>query len=203
MKKILCFGDSNTYGYNPHDGSRYDSDTRWTGILKKLLKGRYEVEEGGLNNRTCFADNPDGIEQTGYKILPCYMKKNTDILILALGINDLQKFYAVSALDIEKGIENIVLSAKNINPAAKIVIVSPSRINDHVLKGAFSFQFDKNSIKKSALLSGIYKKTAGKYNCGFIDLDKIAVVSDVDGLHYEKKEHEKIAQAIYLYLSLT
>ena len=33
---MLCFGDSNTYGYDPRSylGSRYPTEERWTGILK-------------------------------------------------------------------------------------------------------------------------------------------------------------------------
>ena len=31
MKRILCFGDSNTWGFAPKDGYRFDENTRWTG----------------------------------------------------------------------------------------------------------------------------------------------------------------------------
>ena len=34
---ILCFGDSNTYGYRPDGSGRFDADTRWTGLLQKKL----------------------------------------------------------------------------------------------------------------------------------------------------------------------
>lgn len=48
MKEILCFGDSNTYGLIPGTTSRFDRDTRWTGILESELfsKGYKIVEEG-------------------------------------------------------------------------------------------------------------------------------------------------------------
>lgn len=70
MKKILCFGDSNTYGFIPQSGLRYDINTRWTGILQTLCNNEFEITEAGCNNRTAFIDNPAGINQTGYKILP-------------------------------------------------------------------------------------------------------------------------------------
>ena len=92
MKRILCFGDSNTYGYNPHNGSRYDKNTRWTGVLQKLAGENYKILEAGGNNRTAFSDNPDGIQFTGYKLLPEYLKENYEKIILAIGINDLQIF---------------------------------------------------------------------------------------------------------------
>ena len=43
MFQIICFGDSNTWGYNPETGERFDKDTRWTGILQTLLGEQYNV----------------------------------------------------------------------------------------------------------------------------------------------------------------
>ena len=37
MRKVLCFGDSNTYGYSPVDGQRYGDDINWPGVLGRLL----------------------------------------------------------------------------------------------------------------------------------------------------------------------
>ena len=52
MTTILCYGDSNTYGYNPVNGLRYPKDVRWTGVLQKLLGEQYAVIEEGCNE--CF-----------------------------------------------------------------------------------------------------------------------------------------------------
>lgn len=58
MKTILCFGDSNTYGYRPDTGKRYAEDTRWTGILREKLKDRKieVIEEGLVGRTTVFED---------------------------------------------------------------------------------------------------------------------------------------------------
>ncbi len=196
MKKILCFGDSNTYGFNPIDGSRYSEDIRWSGILKNTLRGKFKVIESGCNNRTCFIDNPDGEERTGYKALPKYLTADIDVLILAIGINDIQKFYSVTNLDIKNGIENLIKIAKNINSNIKIILLSPSVINPCILNSYFSFQFDENSIKKSYEFSSIYERIANENNCIFFDLNTIVNVSEVDGLHYNKSEHKKIAERV-------
>ena len=37
MKHVLCFGDSNTWGFIPGTCKRYDEHTRWTGILQDEL----------------------------------------------------------------------------------------------------------------------------------------------------------------------
>lgn len=196
MKKILCFGDSNTYGFNPVDGSRYSEDIRWSGILKSKLRGKYKVVEAGCNNRTCFIDNPNGAEKTGFKSLPKYLTPDFDILILAIGINDVQKFFSVTTTDIKTGIENLINIAKNINPDIKIILVSPSVLSPSILNSYFSCQFDENSIKLSYEFSDIYKKVSEENSCIFLDLNTIVKTSEVDGLHYNENEHRKIAEEI-------
>lgn len=196
MKKILCFGDSNTFGYNPNNGSRYNENSRWTGILKNLCKNNYEIIEAGCNNRTAFSNNPNGIQFTGYKVLPEYLKKFYDIIILAIGINDLQKFYNPTLEEFETGIENIIKKIRENNPNCDIIILSPSYITENILNSNFRFMFNQTSIKKSKQITSIYKKIANKYNCKFLDLNKIVTTSKIDGLHYEVEEHKKIAQSI-------
>ena len=47
MKTILCYGDSNTYGYNPSNGFRYPENVRWTGRLQSALGEGYKIIEEG------------------------------------------------------------------------------------------------------------------------------------------------------------
>ena len=56
-KRILCIGDSNTWGYIPGSGERYEKNVRWTGKLAQTLGENYEVIEEGMNGRTtAFTD---------------------------------------------------------------------------------------------------------------------------------------------------
>ena len=196
MKKILCFGDSNTFGYNPHNGSRYNEDSRWTGILKSLCKGKFEIIEAGCNNRTAFSNNPDGIQFTGYMILSEYLKEFFDIIIFAIGINDLQKFYNPTLEEFETGIENLIKKIRESLPNCNIIILSPSHITENILSSNFRFMFNETSIEKSKQITPIYEKIANEYNCKFLNLNKIVTPSEMDGLHYEVEEHKKIAQSI-------
>lgn len=45
QKNILCFGDSNTHGYNSKTGGRFGVDERWTKLLQKNLGDEYYVIE--------------------------------------------------------------------------------------------------------------------------------------------------------------
>ena len=52
MKDLLCFGDSNTYGYDPESRLRYGFDERWTGLIsRELLPYGIRVDEEGLCGR--------------------------------------------------------------------------------------------------------------------------------------------------------
>lgn len=197
MKKILCFGDSNTYGFIPSSGKRYDENSRWSGILKKLLREEYEIIEAGCNNRTAFCDNPAGVNETGYKVLPSLLTPDIDCVILAVGINDLQYLYNISMKDYESGLENLIGLVRTKLPRAKIILLSPSVITEDILNSYFAALFDETSIEKSKQLSAIYERAARKENCKLLDLKKIASPSKTDGLHYEKIEHIKIANAIF------
>ena len=199
MKKILCFGDSNTYGYNPETGGRFGKNERWTGILQTLCGSKYNITEAGCNNRTCFRDNFEGKKYTGYKILPEYLtRENYDIVILWIGSNDLQRFYNVSIPEIQYGIENLIEITYKLSPDSKILIIPPLKIREEVLTSKiFSFLFDKTSIEKSMYINNIYKTAAKKYNCSFLSLETAITPSKYDGLHFDNREHVKIADAVY------
>lgn len=196
MKGILCFGDSNTYGYNPFDGSRYDENTRWTGVLQKLAGSDYEIIEAGRNNRTAFSDNPDGTEYTGHKILPEYLKENYDIIVFAIGINDLQKFYNPSLEEFEKGMKFFFSQVLAMAPESNIIILSPSHIKESILKSNFRFLFDEASVNKSKEITPIYERIACEFGWKFLDLNNLVQTSDIDGLHYNPDAHKKIAENI-------
>ena len=205
MKKVLCFGDSNTYGFVPEKCTRYDKNTRWTGVLQALCGSDFSIIEGGCNNRTAFVDNPAGVEQTGYKILPEYFTKDYfDIVVLAIGINDLQLFFRPTLEEFEQGIEKLIKITKDLSPNAEIILVCPSKLDLAGIKsGVFSFQFDEISVEKSGKLSPIYKSLAEKYKCHFIDLNNIVDVSPLDGLHFSAESHKKIAENLYKNLKQT
>lgn len=205
MKKVLCFGDSNTYGFVPGKCARYDKNTRWTGVLQALCGSDFSIIEGGCNNRTAFVDNPAGAEQTGYKILPEYFTKDYfDIVVLAIGINDLQLFFRPTLEEFEQGIEKLIKITKDLSPNAKIILVCPSKLDLAGIKsGVFNFQFDETSVEKSYHLPQIYKKLAEKYACELVDLNEIVKVSPLDGLHFSAESHKTIAENLYKNLKQT
>ncbi len=197
MRKILCFGDSNTYGFNPKDGSRYDINTRWSGRLKNIC----EVTEAGCNNRTAFSDNPAGDNFTGYKILPQYLKQHFDYIFVQIGINDLQKSYNVNLNDFENGMTKFFNLIKLYSTSSKVIILAPCVIKENILNSYFKLFFDENSIEKSKLILPVYKKIAKQNNYTLVDLNEITDTSNIDGLHYEPEQHKIIYNTVIQLIS--
>ena len=196
MKNILCYGDSNTFGFNPKDGSRYDENTRWSAVLQKNLGEEYKVINEGMPNRTGFIDNPDGILYSSQKHFSITLSKidNIHTLILAIGTNDFMFKYDITFDTVEKGLNNLIKISKE--KTNNIIIIPPVILTESVLKGYFSSMFDKTSIKKSKEAGAIFKKAADKNNCRYFDINEFTRPCEIDGLHYDEKSHKLIADKL-------
>ena len=196
MKKIICYGDSNTFGYNPLDGSRFDKNIRWTSVLQNNLGVEYEVINEGVCDRTGFVNNPKGALYSAQKHFPEMLSKtdNIDLLIFALGTNDLQFQYNISINTIKDGLENLIQLTQT--KVKSIIIIPPVILNKKVLEGYFNYQFDETSINKSKEIGKIYKQIADKYRCKYFDINEFAKPSDTDGLHYDENTHQLIANKL-------
>ncbi len=193
MKKILCFGDSNTFGFNPANAQRYAKNIRWTGVLQGLLGDEYKVIEAGCNNRTCSVDNPDGRIFTAYKILPELLSIPYDFVVIGLGINDLQSRFDTTIEKIKSGMENLIKMTNYSN----VIILSPVKLDERVLKGTFKSYFNEVSILKSKELAKVFKELSDTYSCGFIDLNGLVELSEIDGLHHTEEQHSQIAKLVF------
>lgn len=198
MKKILCFGDSNTYGYTPATGVRFDESTRWTGRLSALLEKEYLILEEGMNNRNGFFQNPQSIKLCGVDYLPIYLQnhKDIDICILALGTNDAQFFYNLDKQTVQNGLQSLTNSLLDANSETKIIIIPPVKIQPNILNGIFSMQFDLSSAKRIEDTFEEYKNFAQTNGFYYLDLNEFVKPSEADGLHYSVESHKIIAEKV-------
>src|ERR1700733_13886107 len=114
MPVIVAFGDSNTWGYDPATGGRFPRAQRWPSILRRELGPDFEVIAEGLNGRTTVHDDPIKPFRCGADALPpCLMSHApVDLVILALGCNDLKKRFSLSAFDIAEGAARLIFLAR-------------------------------------------------------------------------------------------
>ena len=216
MKTILCFGDSNTWGYIPEKDradsdivERYPLDVRWPGMLQTLLGSEYYVVEDGLSGRTTAFNDVIGKYRDGAKYLGECLTANkpVDLLIMMLGSNDTKRRFLVSSQGIAKGIEKLIRVARSggvtrssgFGPGGeqpKILIISPVRIREEILDSFLKLEFDQNSIQKSQELAELYFNIARRRHCYYMNAAVYAEASEIDGLHIDAENHRKIAEAV-------
>ncbi|MEE0920245.1 MAG: SGNH/GDSL hydrolase family protein [Lachnospiraceae bacterium] len=205
MINILCFGDSNTYGYNPANGMRYSEDVRWTGKLQSLLGKEYHVIEEGCNGRTTVFDDPFEEWKKGADYLkPCLnTHKPLDIVIMMLGSNDLKKHFNASAEQIAQGAEILVkeiISFTDLKQGfvPKIILVSPPEIGSDILTSDFARSFDETAITRSKEFPKYYKEVADRNGCIFFNAAQYIKPSKIDSLHLDPGAHEIFAKELSL-----
>ncbi len=201
MKTVLCYGDSNTYGFNPSNGFRYPEHVRWTGILSDFLGEEYRVIEEGCNGRTTVFDDPIEGWKNGLGYLrPCLNShKPVDIVILMLGSNDLKETFHASPEEIAKGAEVLVKDILDFTVnkqgfAPVILLVSPPEIGEGIADSAFYGRFLENAIGRSREFPKWYRRVAEENGCVFVDAASVVKASPVDSLHLSPEGHARLAE---------
>ena len=200
--RILCIGDSNTWGYDPVDGFRHKN--RWTRVLAKLMP-EHEIIEEGLNGRTILSIDPFMSERCVIHNLRLILMshKPVDMVVIMLGSNELKNIFPCTAKYIASGIEECVKIILDKNmwdrfKVPKLLVVSPILIRDEMVTngGPFAMEFDDTSVRESKLLAGEIKAVCDRYQLDFMDAALYAEASLVDNLHMDEENHIKLGQAM-------
>lgn len=207
MKNVLCFGDSNTFGYDPvasaaGTGMRYPFEQRWPGILQGLLGADWHVIEEGLCGRTTVHRDPYEARRCGADALPYALESHQplDAVVIALGTNDLKTRYGLNAADIARGFESLAGIVKSYpwGPGSKvphIVIVAPPHLGDEVSRVVLS-SFDERSVAVSQEVGRWCQVIAEEQGCGFVDASLVCEPCDFDHIHLTPEGHAALAAAI-------
>ncbi len=204
VKRILCYGDSNTYGFIPVTGDRYSEHERWTELLQEMLGSEYKILEEGLSGRTTVLDDPLEDYLNGKKsIIPCIKTHYpVDLIIIMLGSNDMKKRFHMSPWDIARGAGVLAQMAIDLtstksktNTPAKILLVSPIYISKAMLSSPYGEDFGYlESHEKSMQLASRFQKITGNLGIYFMDAATVTPPSDEDALHLTKEGHLALAK---------
>lgn len=203
MKNILCFGDSNTWGYTPGTGVRYDLTQRWTGVMQAALGQDYRVLEDGLNARTSVYEDPWSPWRLGKEALPMSLvaQKPLDLLILMLGTNDLKftdAYGAAKGAETLIGIAQMVQARKESSPVfpngLKILLVSPILLHPVVADDPYGTL--RKGADESLSFARYYRHVAQAKDVAFFDAATVAQPSTIDGVHMEPQSHRALGLAL-------
>ena len=200
-KRILCFGDSNTWGYHAPEAERFDEETRWTWLLADMLGSDYVVIEEGQNGRTTVWDDPIENRLAGLTYLwPC-MESHApfDLIIIMLGTNDTKTYFSSSAQNIADGAGRLVETALRCpygrdKKPPRVLLAAPIAIAED---NAFPYLFGPQAAKKTQEFPLVFEETAKKWGCDFFDAAAFAAPGTADGVHLNEEGHKKLAKAFY------
>jgi len=201
MKNILCFGDSNTWGYTPLSGDRYSINERWPRVLQANLGDNYHIIEEGLSGRTVASNMQDRPQRSGQELLPALLESHRplDLVIVMLGTNDLQHCFNLSAEEIASNIKSLCLMIKNNEfisqhkPKTKILLISPAHLAELPIEDQCNF---KGGQLKSKQLAQYYSQVATELDIDFLDADHFVKTTNIDGIHWTKEQHNNFGEVL-------
>lgn len=211
MKRILIFGDSNSWGYiDNDDGFRFKE--RWPISLKSFLSEidlNVEIIEDCLPGRTTNVDDSqEGSHLNGAKVLKSSLLAHSpiDLVIIMLGTNDLKFRFQRTSDDIAQGINELIGIVKEVNSGpggwhdqnkSNLVIVCPPSLNKKANDPNWvNFNEWKNGLIKSRKLYDSLKKVCDLNSTFLIDSNQTVQSSDLDPIHWSKKTHKIFAKKI-------
>jgi lysophospholipase L1-like esterase len=199
-KTILCYGDSNTWGYVPgSDGERFDWDVRWPGVLQAELGEEYRVIEEGLSGRTTVLDNPLEPYRNGREyLIPCLQTHQPlDLVVIFLGTNDLLDRYTLPPLDIARAaalLTHIVRTSEagpGYGAPAALLCSLPRLGNTRALIDVLA-----GATAKAAELPRCFRVAAEEVGVPLVDLAAVTAYDNADGVHLNAAGHRSVGLAI-------
>ena len=170
---VICFGDSNTYGYDPRGyfGGRYDADNRWVDIL--AMETGWTISNMGQNGREIPSSAPS-------------FPADTDLLIIMLGTNDLlQGRRPKQATErLKRFLSGIPLDR------SKILLIAPPPVT------LGEWVPGPQLIDDSRTYARLCQALAEQLGIRFADAGKWDISLAYDGVHFTEQGHRAFAAGL-------
>ena len=170
---VICYGDSNTYGYDPRSwlGRRYDADSRWVDLL--AAETGWTVRNMGSNGREISGTAPD-------------FPPDTDLLIVMLGSNDLLQ--GRSPEEAVGKLEHFLCTLSL--PREKVLLIAPPPMR----RG--EWVPDQQLADDSCAFARCCRDLAGRLGIRFADAGDWDISLAYDGVHFTQQGHRAFAAGL-------
>lgn len=203
-RRILAFGDSNTYGYDPATDGRYGKQTRWPCRLQTLLGPDAVVIEEGLPGRTAVFDDPITEGLCGLDFITPLMASHAplDTVIIMLGTNDTKARFGCAAPLLALGIVRLVkkaLTSVGWRAVPDVLVVCPTPIVPEYATRMFGDTMGDGCDERAAALAAALQPLLAELpNVRFVDAAHFPGVEThpLDGVHLTAEAHLALANAL-------
>ena len=197
MRKILFYGDSNTYGYDPRvfGGGRYPASVRWPDRLKALAGDGWDILVNAMNGRQI----PQGtaIQQVLEMIRIAAADQETLWFAVMLGTNDL--FYISSdnaSLGTAQRMDVFLKEVRKAFQDLPILLIAPPKIGRQESRDPM----ERRYFQESRQLARYYQLLAMQHKTSFVSAWAWDLLISYDGVHLTEEANllfaEKMEQVL-------
>lgn len=202
--KIICYGDSNTYGYNPHGAPslRYPAECRWVDLVGNTLPESCKIFNAGQNGREIPDNGWESAEGVAMQLAAATeagctdgVSGQKDLIIIMLGSNDVL-LDGHSAEKTAMKMKRFLGTVKMEAPGRQILIIAPASFRNGY------WVPDQQYIEESEKLPGLYAQLADEMDVQFADANEWGVSLTDDGVHFTEDGHKAFAEGLTKQLKL-
>jgi lysophospholipase L1-like esterase len=201
IRTILVFGDSLAWGRIPGKTERYALKQRWPNLLARQLGDEsFDVVDDAVPGRTTVFDEPYRPHRNGIAALDLALIRSAplDLVIIALGTNDLQERLAAPPEEIALGFHALIQRIRYFpfdpeQTPPEIMLIVPPRPDPQgeLLRLRFASAYTRWP-RLAAAMQSVAKATG----CALFDASKVVTVDPCDGLHLSVAGNEMLASAL-------
>ncbi len=200
MARILCYGDSLTWGHDAANGAqRHAIDDLWPSVLAEALPGVTVLADGVGGRTTSFDDHAAPCDRNATRTLPVALAAHMplDAVVILLGTNDLKPKFGGMAISAQQGMRRLIQLVRGFpyTPASavpKVLIVAPPLCTAPA-QGASDSPI---RAEQSALFAPLYAALAEEMGVAVFDAGTVAHASPVDGIHLDAANTRAIGAAL-------
>ena len=177
--KICCYGDSNTFGWDPRSFWGQPYEAPWPEVLSRL------TGFSCINWGSCGRCIPH-LSQEYALLRKALAEEQPDLLIILLGTNDLLMAQEPDPLEPAQRMEGLTDFLKSSFPSLSVLLLAPPRIRipGQALQQALSS------------LAELYGSIARRREISFLNLQTVALPLAHDGVHLSEDAHALLGRLL-------
>lgn len=212
-KRIMCFGDSLTWGWKPTPAGvpaeRYAKEQRWTGVLARELGSDFEIIEEGLSGRTTNLQDPLDPRLQGSAYLPSALASHLplDLVVLMLGTNDTKVYFNRSAFEIAAAMSTLLtqvaISMGGVGtayPAPRVVLMAPPPLAE-IIPHPWLAELFSGGREKTMQLGSHYRSLAALAKIPFFDAGEVIATEGEDGIHFSEENNRVVGVSLAQFIN--
>ena len=189
-RRILFYGDSNTYGYDPANWHtfRYPYEQRWTSILAQKLGEDWSLIPEGMNGRQI----PDLLYDRKWLTDTLGQLKAGDVFAVMLGTNDILLTTAPDADEAVARMRSFLQFVKEKLPGTEVLLIAPPPAGREEIGDPLYAAYYRECLRMNAG----FRELAGQLQVHFADAGDWGIMLSSDLVHFAVEGHRQFAACL-------